>query len=389
MTRMPIPGYHADSAKPRAAIDTGRAAEVEPCMTHTEEHRRNAWTATLEKPQAGRHLLLIEHHEDDLDRPPLHPETTKQRIEWAWSKYQRQLDRLSWLDDDRVPYLDCITGTEIFAAAFGCDVFHPEGEMPFAKPRVASPEEADALSRPSLDAPTLAQMYEIADALFERAGQDAVVRLPDVQSPMDIVGIVWDKNDFFISIIEAQDAVLRLAENARELLASFLDEWFARYGHAFVAHYPDYFMPCGVTLSEDEIGSVGPELFESMFLPELNALSRRYGAIGIHCCAHAHHQWDGLARVEGLKLLNLNQPPEILDKAYPFFARRAVQLPVPALLAGPAHERESSVVDSWRSAFHEVGAASVVFSVSVRSDDEARRVADGFREAQASVAERG
>jgi len=66
--------------------------------------------------------------------------------------------------------------------------------------------------------------------------------------------------------------------------------WFARYGHAFVAHYPDYFMPFGMTLSEDNIGSVGPELFESMFLPELNTLSRHYGAIGIHFCTHAHHQ---------------------------------------------------------------------------------------------------
>ena len=49
-------------------------------------------------------------------------------------------------------------------------------------------------------------------------------------------------------------------------------------------------MPFGMTLSEDNIGSVGPELFESMFLPELNTLSRHYGAIGIHFCTHAHHQ---------------------------------------------------------------------------------------------------
>ena len=68
---------------------------------------------------------------------------------------------------------------------------------------------------------------------------------------------------------------------------AFLDEWFGRYGRDHIAHYPDYFMEGGWTVSEDEVGVVNEEMFEKLFLPELNELSRRYGGIGMHCCVTA------------------------------------------------------------------------------------------------------
>ena len=72
-----------------------------------------------------------------------------------------------------------------------------------------------------------------------------------------------------------------------EILTAFLDEWFARYGDEYIAHHPDYYMSKGMTLSEDEIGACGTDVFESMFLPELVSLSEYYGGIGIHCCGPA------------------------------------------------------------------------------------------------------
>jgi hypothetical protein len=39
-------------------------------------------------------------------------------------------------------------------------------------------------------------------------------------------------------------------------------------------------MPKGITLSEDEVGSVSSEMFQKFFLPELQDLSARYGGLG-------------------------------------------------------------------------------------------------------------
>jgi hypothetical protein len=148
----------------------------------------------------------------------------------------------------------------------------------------------------------------------------------DLQSPMDIAALIWEKRGFYAALVEDPPAVRELARRVRGLLTAFLDEWRARYGEACIAHYPDYYLPRGISLSEDEIGAVSPRVFEELFLPELEELSGRYGGIGIHCCAHARHQWEGLKRIPGLMLLNLVQPESVLREAYGCFARRVPQM---------------------------------------------------------------
>jgi hypothetical protein len=75
----------------------------------------------------------------------------------------------------------------------------------------------------------------------------------------------------------------------------------------------------------DEIGAVSGKLFLKYFLPDLNEFSRRYGGLGIHCCANARHQWQHFLKVQDLRLLNINQPTGTLREAYAYFARTASQ----------------------------------------------------------------
>ena len=186
-------------------------------------------------------------------------------------------------------------------------------------------EQVDDLLIPDLHAPPLALLFEIADELRHRAGEGALMRLVDIQSPMDIAALIWDKNTFYTALIETPEAVQALAGKVRALLTAFLDAWFARYGYDFIAHYPYYYMPGGMTLSEDEVGAVSSVMFDELFLPELVELSERYGGIGIHCCADSRHQWRGFARIPGLRMLNICQPPEVARDAYAFFAPRCGQ----------------------------------------------------------------
>jgi hypothetical protein len=111
-----------------------------------------------------------------------------------------------------------------------------------------------------------------------------------------------------------------LVEKVKALQFAFLDEWFRRYGQEFIAHYPDYYLPQGATLSVDEIGAVSGKMFLKYFLPDLIQFSERYGGLGMHCCANARHQWDHFKKIPGLRLLNINNQANILREAYPFFA---------------------------------------------------------------------
>jgi len=286
--------------------------------------RKRRWEDRLAGRDA-RPLFMIAFDPDAGTRPQPWPSLKQERIEHAWGAYCRQRERCEWLRDDTVPYLDPYTGTEIFAEAFGCQVHRPEGDMPSARPLVTTAKEAARLRTPEVSSSSLGLLFEIADELRRRAGPEAVMRVVDLQSPMDIAALIWDKNHFYTAMIEEPEAVKELSAKVASLLTAFLDEWFSRYGTEFVAHYPDYYMPRGVTISEDEVGSVNEGMFEEFFRPELVALSERYGGMGLHCCAHARHQWGNFLRIPGLRLLNLVQPTEVLQEAYRRFADHLVQ----------------------------------------------------------------
>lgn len=262
--------------------------------------------------------------------PPLWPDKVKERIERRWAEYQIMCRKAEWVDDDRVPYINNATGTEIFAEAFGCQVHRPEDNMPFALPLIDSAAEADALNVPELSRCSLAYLFDIADELYRRGGPDSVMKPVDIQSPMDIVALIWNKADLFCAMVETPDVVKALADKVRTLLVSFFDEWFRRYGTTFVAHYPDYVMQGGLTMSVDEVGAINPEMFQTFFRDELVSLADHFGGLGIHCCADARHQWGNFRELPGLKMMNHNAPPtrnarEYLRDAARFYGDKVAQ----------------------------------------------------------------
>jgi hypothetical protein len=341
--------------------------------THSHRHeiaaRKQRWCDFLSQPHSG-HIFVIDY-EPDREEPPLPwPELKAERIEWAWRDYERRLARMEWLDDDALPYLNVRTGTEIFAQAFGCPVHYPQDNMPFALPLIHSASEVSRLQVPEVSRSSLAYLFDMADELRRRAGPGALLKLVDIQSPMDIASLIWDKSTFYVALLEAPEAVRELAEKVQQLLTTFLDEWFHRYGREFIAHYPDYYMPQGITLSEDEIGAVSESTYDALFLPELVALSHRYGGIGVHCCAHACHQWAGLKRIPALRLLNLVQPENVLQEAYAYFAH----LPQMHSWCGDG--------DPWTWPARYPAGSRVVIQAPARSKDEAQRLAEKLRAMQ-------
>jgi uroporphyrinogen-III decarboxylase len=292
--------------------------------------RKQRWLDFYDMSKPRQQRFLVYYLPGLEERPSPRTDNHTQRLEWSWKKYNLMMERLDWLDDDWLPYLDIFTGTEIFAAAFGCPVYFPENDMPFAQPLIHSAAEVKSLRIPSLDCPAIAPLFKIAQELRRRAGPQALLHMVDLQSPMDIAALIWEKTSFYPALIENPTAVQELSEKVHTFLTQFLDEWFNQFGPEFIAHYPDYYMPYGITLSEDEIGAVSPKVFEQFFLPELVRLSERYRAIGIHCCATARHQWNGFQQVPNLKLLNLNQPGNIIRAATGVFGSRTALWPIVA-----------------------------------------------------------
>lgn len=303
--------------------------------------RKKRWFEFL-APESKPGIMFVCHYPESalaLEFDMLRKGKVKERIDYGVRLYERQLEKMRVVEDDSVPHLHPLSGTEIFAEAFGCPVHYPGDNMPFALPLIHNVAEVSKVKVPDLFSTALAEYFEIADGLRTRCGTDVLVRLPDIQSPTGIAALIWEKEDFLASLILEPDAVMEVAGKVYELLCAFLDEWFGRYGVEYIAHYPEYPMCGGVTLSEDETGSVSSAVFRDLFRPWLVKLSERYGGLGIHCCANSRHQWENFKELPDLRLVNLSRPPETLFESLAFFADKCVQMPGGLKLSGG--------VESW------------------------------------------
>jgi hypothetical protein len=330
--------------------------------------RKERWLRAYAQQEGPGRLFLINYAPDARPRPWPWPTNIPERIEYAWQEYERACARAEWLDDDALPCLHVFTGTEIFAEAFGCPIHRADDNMPFAMPLIHDASEVGRLRVPEISNSTLAPFFDIADELRRRGGADALLKIIDLQSPLDIAALIWDKNDFYMAMVESPEAVQELAGKVTELLTAFLDTWFARYGKEFIAHFPAYYMPAGITLSVDEVGVVNAEMFDEFFLPELAALSARYGAIGIHCCANSRHQWENFLRVPDLRVLNICQPEDVTRESWSFFASHLWQMPGRA---------ESGPAWTWPDQYP--GNARMIMEIPAASREEAVEIVERLR----------
>lgn len=289
--------------------------------------RKQRWMDLLNMNSPVNRVLVVDCAEGMPQRPMLWWEKEAERMEWSYLRYQRMLENLDLIDDHAIPHLNMITGTEIFAEAFGCKVHKPSDNTPFALPMVHTVEEAEQVCVPRLEDTKLMRLFEMGAKLRQRAGQDVLLSLPDIQTPCGIAALIWEKSEFFIAMMEEPEAVLALSAKVRELLFAFLDLWKKTFGPETIAHYPDYYMPEGITLSEDEIGAISPALFEAFFADDLRLIAERYGAIGIHCCAHSKHQWTNFAKVPNLRMINLHLPIHEKHESMEVFRDLCAQMP--------------------------------------------------------------
>ena len=339
----------------------------------TEAELKEKWLRFYDMNSDERTVIQIYYAPDVPPRPWPWPDNEKERIEWGLRHYEGMVKAHEVIQDDQLPFLSAYTGTEIFAEAFGCKVHYPDDNMPFALPQIHSAEEVASLRRPSLSAPSLERPMRIAREM-RKTYPDALLNLPDIQSPFDIAALIWAKEDFYPALIEEPEAVEDLCGMIEEVLVSFLEAWFAEFGTDYIAHYPDIFMRKGMTLSEDEAGAISPAMFRQFCLPTLERLSDHFGGISVHCCADSERQWDNFAKIPNLHLLNLNRPDNILARGYNRFSRVTTQMHMRNLLGGdPEYYRLAPIPEE----------AHVVLYTSASNEDDARRKFDEMSQIRA------
>ncbi|MBC7959596.1 MAG: hypothetical protein H7X94_07005, partial [Vallitaleaceae bacterium] len=81
----------------------------------TIEERKLKWVDFLENKR--RFMFQVDFQGGNVQTLPLWPNKVEERIDYILKNYEFQMNRAIWLDDDFIPNLNMITGTEIFAEA--------------------------------------------------------------------------------------------------------------------------------------------------------------------------------------------------------------------------------------------------------------------------------
>jgi len=279
-------------------------------MTSLEKRNRRFLTDLFAGPFRG-HGIIVSATSDDPDHLGDFTISSRPVSDWVplhVAQYQARVKSLETFQDDAVPYVSPYTNTGLFAAAFGCPIHVYEGMATnaAARPIVRTAAEADRLAEPSLDAPALWRVFELARLLRRELGPDVPIGVPDIQSPFDIAALIWNKEDFYLAVIDEPAAVKRLVDKCGELLVKFIVRFAREFGEVNFCHCPYAWAPprLGCWLSEDEVGCVSPRMFDEFCMPWLVDLSRTFGGLFMHCCANADPHYRSFGRIPDLRGLN-------------------------------------------------------------------------------------
>jgi len=240
--------------------------------------------------------------------------TTSNRPVREWvplvvENYQRKLKLLAAAPNDEVPTCNMGTGTQIYAAAFGCAVHCAPDTNPCALPLVTTSAEADAVEEPDIwSSPSLYRIFELADAVRGELGPDVLLGPPDKQTGFDTACLIWEKTGIYAAMLTPgeKEAIKRLTAKCTRLLIRVIKELRKEFPTMSMRGCPDVWTPPDLPpwYSNDECGAFGTDLFEEFCLPELIELSETFGGLGMHCCADADHQFPLFRRIPNFYAFN-------------------------------------------------------------------------------------
>lgn len=215
----------------------------------------------------------------------------------AQAKVQQRFNGLSPL------YTDFGVVTE--AAAF-CEVFWPEDDSPWAKPRLKSIDEVDDLEVPDVKRdglfPRILEYFELMNTLAAERGLQIGVGNPrgpvgfgSLRGPVVLAALIRGISEFMMDMFDKPDKCHRLLEIATETLLAYLDMQKKALGSL-----------AAVFLCDDISGLLSPALFKEFFLPYTARIFREHAdSLTIYHCDSDMHNLTDLAPETGARAFHM------------------------------------------------------------------------------------
>jgi len=220
---------------------------------------------------------------------------------------------------DYVPFLDPFEGVTVMAEAFGCHVTIPENGDPWVRePIIREPEEVYSLSKPRIDNPVYSRVIETLRFFEEQTNGLLPVACTDPQGPLDVALLMWESSGFLMALLERPREVHHLLRLITEAFVEFYSLQLEVLKHpALPGHsFPLVGLNDGISISDDAVVLLSPELFEEFDKPYLERISQAFGGLYYHSCGDFGSCLDGILSIWGLRAINGHLSPKELKPEY-------------------------------------------------------------------------
>jgi hypothetical protein len=213
---------------------------------------------------------------------------------------------------DFFPFLDPFEGVTIIAESFGCKTHvQHNGDPVVSGPIIKTAEDVYSLTKPGLDHPVFQRIFETQKVWGEATGWQVPIGTTDPQSPLDVVSIMWETENFYMSLYDNPKEMHYLLDLVTETFIEFYSEQLERIKNpAFPVHlFPLVSTNDGIAVSEDQMINMSPTLYEEFGLQYLDRVSDAFGGVYFHSCGNFERFFDQVFATKNLRAVNGHLSP--------------------------------------------------------------------------------
>lgn len=237
-------------------------------------------------------------------------------------------------DELVLPTIYCDFGTISTARLYGGKIIPPpEGGMVHIEPLVSSPGKLNSLQACSFEESDFQLAVDLYRMVCEKMGTDEIfMRTPDFQGPLNTLAMVMDQQELLMAMYTDPEDI----HNALESITTTLIEYHQRLrreiggGKVIGNIWPYVFIPenIAVSLTQDMMPLLSPELYRDFEIPQLKRISDAFGGVVIHCCGRYIQHLQVLKESEvNILGLEFHHPFTPFSEVYAVFGDSIVYIP--------------------------------------------------------------
>jgi hypothetical protein len=178
-----------------------------------------------------------------------------------------------------------------------------------------------AVDDPAMDAAKALQLYR--DVSAHLSSRWLWARTPDMQGPLNTAGMVMNQEELLMGMYSEPEKVHALLDRVTGLLAGVYRFLINGSGKRLCGSiWPYTSMPCelGVTMTEDLMPLLSPELYKEFGLPYVKRIADEFGGLVVHCCGvygqHVANLAESGVHLRGLEFHYPHTPVEVLEPVW-------------------------------------------------------------------------